>query len=58
MEKEISQTEEALSDSALYTQNPQKFDELTQKLEQLKTELEKAENQWLEIEMLRESIGA
>lgn len=58
MEKEICQTEEALSDSSLYTENPQRFDELTQKLEQLKAELEKAENQWLEIEMLRESIGA
>ena len=27
-------------------------------MEKLKAELEKSENQWLEIEMLRESIGA
>ena len=43
LEKQIGDTEAALSDSSLYTENP---------------ELEKSENQWLEIEMLRESIGA
>ena len=58
LEKKIRETEDALSDSSLYTENPQKFDELTKQLEQFKAELETSENQWLEIEMLRESIGA
>ncbi len=58
LEKQIGDTETALSDSSLYTENPEKFDTLTKQLEELKAELEKSENQWLEIEMLRESIGA
>ena len=58
LEKQICDIETALSDSNLYTQNPEKFDLLTKQLEDLKAELEKSENQWLEIEMLRESIGA
>ena len=58
LEKQIGDTEAALSDSSLYTENPEKFDALTTQLEKLKAELEKSENQWLEIEMLRESIGA
>lgn len=58
LEKQIGDTEAALSDSSLYTENPEKFDALTKQLEELKAELEKSENQWLEIEMLRESIGA
>lgn len=58
LEKQIGDTEAALSDSSLYTENPEKFDALTKQLEKLKAELEKSENQWLEIEILRESIGA
>ncbi len=58
LEKQIGDTETALSNSSLYTENPEKFDALTKQLEELKAELEKSENQWLEIEMLRESIGA
>lgn len=58
LEKQIGDTEAALSDSSLYTENPEKFDTLTKQLEELKAELEKSENQWLEIEILRESIGA
>ena len=58
LEKQIGDTEAALSDSSLYTENPEKFDALTTQLEELKAELEKSENQWLGIEMLRESIGA
>lgn len=58
LEKQIGDTEAALSDSSLYTENPEKFDALTTQLEKLKAELEKSENQWLEIEILRESIGA
>lgn len=58
LEKQIADAETALGDSSLYTENPEKFDALTKQLEKLKAELENAENQWLEIEMLRESIGA
>ena len=58
LEKQIGDTEAAFSDISHYTENPEKFDALTTQLEKLKAELEKSENQWLEIEMLRESIGA
>ena len=58
LEKQIADAETALGDSSLYTENPEKFDALTKQLEKLKAELGNAENQWLEIEMLRESIGA
>lgn len=57
LEEQIAETEEALSDSSLYTEDPKKFDKLSRDLEDLKKEKETSENQWLEIELLRESFN-
>lgn len=56
LEKEIATVEEALSDGNLYQSNPDKFDELSTKLVELKDELETSENQWLEIQMIKEEL--
>ena len=58
LEKQIGDTEAALSDSSLYTENPEKFDALTTQREELNADLVHSANQWREREMLRESIGA
>lgn len=57
LEEQIAETEEVLSDSNLYTEDPKKFDKLSRDLEDLKKEKETSENQWLEIELLRESFN-
>lgn len=56
LEKDIAAVEEALSDGNLYQSNPDKFDELSTKLVELKDELETSENQWLEIQMIKEEL--
>lgn len=56
LEKEIAATEEALSDANLYQENPEKFDTLSAKLIKLKEELETSENQWLEIQLIKEEL--
>ena len=39
-----------LNDPNLYLENPAKFDQLSQELNQSKSELEKIEHEWLELE--------
>ncbi len=56
--KEIKQIENELSDPSLYTDNPEKFDHLTQRLTQAQNEVSEAENQWLEIQILQEELSA
>lgn len=56
LEKEIAETEQILADGSLYLENREKFEELSQKLVRLKQEAEDAENQWLEIQMIKESL--
>ena len=58
LELEIKQIEEELSDTSLYTENPQRFDELTTTLESKKQTLEDKENQWLELQLLKEELEA
>ncbi len=48
--------EVALGNSNLYTDDPQKFDELTTKLADNKEKLEEMENQWLEIQMKADEL--
>lgn len=48
--------EVALSNANLYTDDPQKFDELTSKLAANKENLEKMENQWLEVQMKADEL--
>lgn len=49
LEKKIIEITEALSDPDLYTQNPNKFDELSNLLPKLQEEKERKENLWLEL---------
>lgn len=48
--------EVALGNANLYTDDPQKFDELTFKLAANKENLEKMENQWLEVQMKADEL--
>lgn len=48
--------EVALSNANLYTDDPQKFDELTSKLAANKEKLEEMENQWLEVQMKADEL--
>lgn len=55
---DIAMLEARLADGAFYTRDPKGFAETSAKLEKARTELGAAEDQWLELEMLREEIGA
>ena len=58
LEMRIKEIEKLLSeDVELYTREPQKFDKLTQSLEEAKKEKETKENLWLEIEMKAENMS-
>nr|WP_294519615.1 ATP-binding cassette domain-containing protein [uncultured Rhodopila sp.] len=58
MEKEIARLNRVLSDGDLYARQPAKFAEASKALEALHAELAKAEEQWLELEMMREALEA
>ena len=57
LEKEITKTEQALSDPNLYTSNPDEFYRLTENLATLKQSKDEKETKWLEIDMLKESMN-
>lgn len=56
LEAEIQTIETELSDAGLFTSDREKFDRLTAELEKKRHELEDAENQWLEIQMLKDEL--
>lgn len=56
LEAEIQTIETELSDAGLFTSDREKFDRLTAELEKKRRELEDAENQWLEIQMLKDEL--
>jgi ATP-binding cassette subfamily F protein uup len=58
MEKEIGRLNRVLSDGDLYARQPAKFAEASKALEALHADLAKAEEQWLELEMMREALEA
>ena len=58
LEKDIALTEQKLSDGDLYSTNRTEFEKLTTLLMQLKKERDDAENQWLEIQEIKESLKA
>ena len=58
LEEENKAIEIALGNPNLYTDDPQKFDELTTKLAKNKDEIATKENQWLEIQLKAEEISA
>ena len=53
---EISATEEALHDPELYSRNPTRFADLTARLEKLREDKDKAEERWLEVAAMAESL--
>lgn len=55
---EIKKIEEELSNPNLYTDNPEKFDKLTTRLNEAQAEIIDAENQWLEIQILQDELTA
>lgn len=55
---ELEKLKTELGDSDLYTNNPEKFNELTFRYEEITSEIEQKENQWLEIQMLKEQMEA
>lgn len=58
LEKDIALTEQKLSDGDLYSTNRTEFEKLTTLLMQLKKERDDAENQWLGIQEIKESLEA
>jgi ABC transport system ATP-binding/permease protein len=58
LEKEIARLNQVLSDGNLYARQPAKFADTTRALDAAQTELAKAEEQWLALEMMREELEA
>lgn len=56
LETEISSLEATLADTNLYTQNIDRFHEASTRLMQKKSELQHAEERWLELEEMREQL--
>ncbi|WP_152046103.1 ATP-binding cassette domain-containing protein [Aureimonas psammosilenae] len=56
LEKAIAKNEGEMADPALFSKNPKRFDELVKILEKDRTALSKAEDEWLELEMLQSEL--
>lgn len=56
LHNEIAKMEKEFSDPDLYTKNAKRFEELSRLLEQKRKDLEAKENEWLELEMLKEEL--
>ena len=57
LEKEIATLQEELANPTFYSRDPRGFDQKSKLLDQKHAERNKAEEQWLELEILRESVG-
>lgn len=55
LEAAIAKAEAVLADSALFTKDPQKFEANAAQLEAAKADLAEAEDEWLQLELLREA---
>lgn len=53
---EIANIQGQLADSNLYADDPEKFQQLSVQLSQAQEKLDEKEDQWLEIELLKEEI--
>jgi ATP-binding cassette subfamily F protein uup len=58
LEKQIKTIEEQLSKPNLYNSDNKKFNQLSQSLEQAKIDLERKLEQWLEVEIMQETINS
>ena len=57
LEGEIAALGRRLADAALFTRDPQAFEQATTRLAKAEAELGEAENAWLELELLRDEIA-
>ena len=57
LEKRIAKAESLLADKALYTDNPTKFNLIAEELDKARANLAAAEEEWLELELLREDAN-
>jgi ATP-binding cassette subfamily F protein uup len=57
LQGEIAKLEDQLADPGLYARNPAEFARITARHDALRAELERAEEQWLELEMKREELS-
>jgi ATP-binding cassette subfamily F protein uup len=57
LQAEIGHLQAALADAALYRRDPKAFNAKTTRLGAVQAELEAAETEWLELEMLREELN-
>lgn len=56
LQQQIATGRQILSDTGLYARDPREFEVQTDRLDRAETELAAAEEQWLELEILREEI--
>ena len=56
IELQIGKHEAEMADPNLFTKNPNRFAALAAEMEKLRGSLEKMEEEWLELEMLREEL--
>ncbi|WP_346898899.1 ATP-binding cassette domain-containing protein [uncultured Roseibium sp.] len=56
IESKLAKLQEEMNDPALYTKNPDKFAKLSAQITELTAEKDSAEEQWLELEMLKEEM--
>ncbi len=57
LEKELSEMKEVLSDTTLYTREPERFDKLSRRYALAQHELETSEHRWLELEEMQMKVG-
>jgi ATP-binding cassette subfamily F protein uup len=58
LQKEMVRHQTVLADGGLYTRDPARFDTATRLLAEAEVALAAAEERWLALEMLRESLDA
>ncbi len=56
-EAEIAAREKKMADPNLFSKDPAAFNRLAAEMEKLRHSLTKMEEEWLELEMLREELG-
>ena len=57
LEADIKEMNEQLSDGDFYNRDPEGFHELTQRFGRVTERLKQAEDRWLELETLKESMA-
>jgi ATP-binding cassette subfamily F protein uup len=57
LEASIAADEQALHDPELFTRDPKRFAELTERIARHRAEIEAAELRWLEVAELAEGLG-